>query len=94
MGLESLGCGGSMKYVIEAGTDAASLLLFDPAALPADFERRFQHDAVETLERLAGDGSAFRPAGSKRTATATTCFTPTWMSPCPRNFWPTLLTPT
>ncbi len=58
MGLESLGGGGSMRYVIEAGTDAASLLLFDPAALPADFERRFQHDAVETLERLSGDGSA------------------------------------
>ncbi len=56
---EVFGRGGSaMRYVMEAGTDSASLLFFDPAALPADFERRFQRDSVEALERLAGDGSA------------------------------------
>ena len=59
MGLTSLEeVGRFMRYVIEAGTDAASLLFFDPAALPADFERRFQRDPAETLERLAIDGSA------------------------------------
>ena len=46
-----------MRHVIDAGTDAGSLLLFDPAALPADFERRFQHDTVEILERLADEGA-------------------------------------
>ena len=47
-----------MRHVIDAGTDAASLLLFDPAALPADFKRRFQRDAVGSLEQLTRDGSA------------------------------------
>ena len=48
-----------MRYEIEAATDAASLLLFDPAALPSDFERRrYQQDVVETLEGLRADGSA------------------------------------
>ncbi|MGC8638918.1 MAG: hypothetical protein ACP5XB_03445 [Isosphaeraceae bacterium] len=48
-----------MRYEIEAGTDAGSLLLFDPAALPADFERQFQSDAGETLERMTRWGRAF-----------------------------------
>jgi hypothetical protein len=47
-----------MRYVIEAGTDAASLLVFDPGALPADFERRFQSDTVEVLGSLSKDGLA------------------------------------
>jgi hypothetical protein len=47
-----------MRYVVEAGTDAASLLLFDPAALPDDFEGQFRRDSVEVLERLTRDGSA------------------------------------
>jgi hypothetical protein len=34
------------------------LLLFDPAAMPADFERRFQHDIVGTLEGLEVEGAA------------------------------------
>ena len=48
-----------MRYEIEAGTDAGSLLLFDPASLPADFERRFPSDSVELLERLTRVGHAF-----------------------------------
>jgi hypothetical protein len=47
-----------MRYVIEAGTDAASLLLFDPGALPADFERQFQSDTVDVLGRLSNEGKA------------------------------------
>ncbi len=48
-----------MRYLIEAGTDAASLLLFDPAALSADFDREFRSASVETLERLTRSGRAF-----------------------------------
>jgi hypothetical protein len=48
-----------MRYEIEAGTDAGSLLLFDPAALPADFELQFQSDMGETLGRLTRWGRAF-----------------------------------
>jgi hypothetical protein len=47
-----------MRYLIEAGTDAATLLLFDPAALPTDFEHQFQSDASGTLERLHRQGLA------------------------------------
>ena len=48
-----------MRYVIETGTDAGSLLLFDPAALPADFDRRLQNDPVEIFESLSRVGKAF-----------------------------------
>ena len=41
---------------MEAATDAAALLLFDPAALPSDFEHQFQSDANGTLERLHRQG--------------------------------------
>jgi hypothetical protein len=47
-----------MRCVIQGATDAASLLLFDPGALPPDFERRFQTDTGEILERLTGEGRA------------------------------------
>jgi hypothetical protein len=46
-----------MRYEIEAGTDAASLLLFDPVALPEDFEQRFREDAATALERLGREGA-------------------------------------
>ena len=45
-----------MRHVIEAGTDASSLLLFDPGALPGDFERLFQSGSIEILERLTREG--------------------------------------
>src|SRR4051794_33291842 len=47
-----------MRQMIEAGTDAAALLLFDPEALPADFDRRTQADPPEILERLDREGRA------------------------------------
>jgi hypothetical protein len=45
-----------MKHVVEAGTDAGSLLLFDPDVLPQDFgsERR---DAMEVLAQLHAAGT-------------------------------------
>jgi len=45
-----------MRYVIESGTDAASLLLFDPGALPSDFEDRMRAGTVEVLARLDDQG--------------------------------------
>jgi hypothetical protein len=45
-----------MRYVIEAGTDAASLLLFDPGALPPDFEDRLRAGTVDVLTRLDEQG--------------------------------------
>jgi hypothetical protein len=48
-----------MRYLMEAATDAASLILFDPAALPADFERQFQDEPIGTLDRLTRFGYAF-----------------------------------
>ena len=45
-----------MRDVIEAGTDAASLLLFDPGALPPDFEDRLRAGSVEVLARLDDQG--------------------------------------
>jgi hypothetical protein len=41
-----------MRYEIEAGTDAAALLLFDPKAIPAKLDRRSLDDGGETLQRL------------------------------------------
>src|SRR5713226_2505055 len=48
-----------MKHVIEAGTDAACLLLFDPGALPEDFESRFHEDPTGLFERLTKEGKAY-----------------------------------
>jgi len=45
-----------MRHVIEAGTDASSLLLFDPGALPGGLERLFQTGSAEILERLDREG--------------------------------------
>jgi len=47
-----------MRYEIEAQTDTASLLLFDPAALPGFPERAFQSGFSESLEQLTGQGLA------------------------------------
>lgn len=47
-----------MRHVLEAGTDVASLLLFDPGALPADFERSFQALTVDLLDGLDRQGRA------------------------------------
>lgn len=45
-----------MKHIVEAGTDAATLALFDPAALPEDFEARFREDGAEVFEELNRGG--------------------------------------
>jgi hypothetical protein len=47
-----------MKHVVEAGTDAANLVLFDPGALPAGFDRLQQVDPFGTLEALTEQGRA------------------------------------
>jgi hypothetical protein len=48
-----------MKHVIDAGTDAASLLLFDPGSLPEDFDTATHPDPVGLLERIQGEGRAY-----------------------------------
>jgi hypothetical protein len=47
-----------LRYELEAGTDAASLLLFDPLALPADFDLRTRSDPAEDLGELQDEGRA------------------------------------
>lgn len=47
-----------MHYEIEAGTDAAMLLLFDPAALPDDFDAKSKEDPVAILEEATDRGNA------------------------------------
>lgn len=46
-----------MKHVIETGSDAASLCLFDPATLPPDFDERARRGAFEEFEKLADAGT-------------------------------------
>jgi hypothetical protein len=45
-----------MKHVLEARTDTATLSLFCPAALPADFDIRMQKDGPDSLWPLAKEG--------------------------------------
>lgn len=48
-----------MRLVGEAGTDGAMVALFDPEALPEDFDRRYEEEPVELLERLQSEGRLF-----------------------------------
>jgi hypothetical protein len=48
-----------MKHIVEAGTDAATLVLFDPAGLPPDFNRRFKEEPVELFEELNAAGKTY-----------------------------------
>jgi hypothetical protein len=48
-----------MKHVVEAGTDAALLLIFDPGALPGDFDSRAKWDPIEILKTLTEQGRAY-----------------------------------
>ena len=48
-----------MKHIIEAGTDAATLILYDPAALPADFDTSTHDDPVAMLEELHAGGRVY-----------------------------------
>jgi len=45
-----------MRHIVAAGTDAASLLLFDPGALPDDYDAQMQGNPGEMLERLSSEG--------------------------------------
>lgn len=47
-----------MRHIIESGTDAASLAIFDPGSLPDDFEIRIQDDPPGTFEVLQQQGKA------------------------------------
>jgi len=48
-----------MKYVIEAGTDAALLLIFDPLSLPEDFDSIRGGTDIEVLKSLHREGRLF-----------------------------------
>ncbi|HEX8437111.1 hypothetical protein [Archangium sp.] len=48
-----------MQRSLSAGTDAAGLCLFDPIALPANFDGRLREDAAEALEELAAVGRLY-----------------------------------
>ena len=48
-----------MRHIIEAGTDGGSLVLFDPGALPADYDAK-RRDPGEVLDRLHAAGTLFR----------------------------------
>ena len=49
----------SVKHIIEAGTDAASLILYDPGVLPADFDTSTHDDPVGLLENLHAQGRVY-----------------------------------
>ena len=49
----------SVKHIIEAGTDAASLILYDPAVLPSDFDTSTHDDPVGLLEGLHAQGRVY-----------------------------------
>jgi hypothetical protein len=48
-----------MKHVIEAGTDAASLILYDPGVLPTEFDTSSHDDPVGLLEQLHSEGRVY-----------------------------------
>jgi hypothetical protein len=45
--------------VLEGGTDAASMLIFDPGALPDDYDERMRPDPLAAIEPLAGNGNLY-----------------------------------
>jgi hypothetical protein len=45
--------------VLEGGTDAASMLIFDPGALPEDFDIRAREDPIAVIEPLAAAGRLY-----------------------------------
>jgi hypothetical protein len=49
-----------MKHIVEAGTDAATLALFDPAAMPEDAPARLLADPADLMEDLVQAGRAYR----------------------------------
>jgi hypothetical protein len=49
-----------MRYDLEAATDSAALLLFDPGSIPAELGRWPVYEAAECLERLDRAGTVCR----------------------------------
>jgi hypothetical protein len=49
-----------VRHVLEGGTDAGSMVIFDPDTLPDDYEVRVRHDPVAVIERLSDDGWLYR----------------------------------
>jgi hypothetical protein len=45
--------------VLEGGTDAASMLIFDPGALPDDYDERMRSDPSAAIEPLAEKGKLY-----------------------------------
>jgi hypothetical protein len=48
-----------MIGVLEGGTDVASMVIFDPAAMPDDYDIRARNDPVEVIEHLAAEQSLY-----------------------------------
>lgn len=48
-----------VKHVIDTGTDAASLILYDPGELPPDFDTSTHDDPVGLLEKLHEQGRVY-----------------------------------
>ena len=48
-----------MKYIAEGGTDGGSMLLFDPEALPDDYDEQSKIDPTEILEQATLNGDAY-----------------------------------
>src|SRR5262245_61494341 len=48
-----------MQQTLTAGTDAASVVVFDPAALPNNFEEKYPDDPISQLEQLSQAGRLF-----------------------------------
>lgn len=48
-----------MRLIAEAGTDGAMLALWDPAALPDDFDARYRQETLELLETLQDQGRLY-----------------------------------
>lgn len=48
-----------MRLIGEAGTDGATVALWDPEALPVDFDARYRDEALDLLEALQDEGRLF-----------------------------------
>jgi hypothetical protein len=48
-----------MQSTLEGGTDAGSMAIFDPAALPLDFDVKYKKDPLAQLEQLTRSGHLY-----------------------------------
>jgi hypothetical protein len=48
-----------MEQILQGGTDAASMVVFDPAALPDDFDAKQKVDPISQLEELQQAGRVY-----------------------------------